>query len=109
MLKQNDRGFTLLETMAALSILMVCTSFIIPIYMQTIEERKEIKKEENALTIMNQALNEWSIDNQKRPEMMEQSGERYMLTWDDIENDHIRLCLQWQVTSKRKQSICAER
>jgi len=109
MLKQNERGFTLLETMAALSALMVCTSFIIPIYIHTVEERKEIKKEENALTIMNHALNEWSIDNQKRPEVMKQSGERYMLKWDDVESDHIRLCLRWQVPNKRNQSICGGR
>ncbi|GGE46712.1 hypothetical protein GCM10011391_26950 [Pullulanibacillus camelliae] len=108
-MKPNEQGFTLLETMAALSILMVCTSFIVPIYIHTLEERKEIKREETALTLMNQALNEWHINHQKRPSVMKQSAQRFTLTWSELERGHVRVCLRWQAKIKRRQPLCGER
>ncbi|GGH79694.1 prepilin-type N-terminal cleavage/methylation domain-containing protein [Pullulanibacillus pueri] len=107
MWKRYEKGFTLLETLIALVVITVCSSFLIPIYMHTLQERQAIVQEEEALSVLNNALNHWISDPSKHPSIVKQSGMSFHLNWD-IRGDDGKVCVMWQSQIKRGRELCGE-
>jgi general secretion pathway protein G len=63
-------GFTLIEMVIVISLILVLLAIALPMYNQTILRSKEAKLHRN-LTILNQAIQEYSLDKKKAPQSLD--------------------------------------
>jgi general secretion pathway protein G len=68
--KRGRCGFTLIEMVIVISMILVLLSIALPMYNQSILRSKEAKLHRN-LMILNQAIEEYSLDKKKAPQSLE--------------------------------------
>jgi general secretion pathway protein G len=68
--KQSARGFTLLELMVVISIILILLSFAIPAYQQHIKKAREAVLRED-LYQMRSAIDQYSLDKLRAPQALE--------------------------------------
>lgn len=69
--KAGDRGFTLIETVIVICIMMVLLSIAIPMYNHQIEKAKEAKFLAN-LTTINNVIEQYSENKRQAPQSLDQ-------------------------------------
>jgi general secretion pathway protein G len=67
---RGSRGFTLLEIMVVMSIILILLSIAMPIYSASIRRAKE-DAFEKSLHTLNQAIFQYTLDKQKAPKSLE--------------------------------------
>src|ERR1700683_2358845 len=69
-LRNIKRGFTMIEMVVVLSLILVLLSIALPMYNQSILRAKEAKLHQN-LTTLNKVIQEYSLDKKKAPQTLE--------------------------------------
>jgi len=65
-----SRGFTLVELVVVISMILILLSIALPMYNQSIIRAKEAKLHQN-LTTLNKVIQEYSLDKKKAPQSLE--------------------------------------
>ena len=68
--RARDRGFTLIELMIVMSILLILITIAIPIYNQSILRARESVLRQDLFT-MRQVIDQYTLDKQKAPQSLE--------------------------------------
>ncbi|HVO60004.1 MAG TPA: prepilin-type N-terminal cleavage/methylation domain-containing protein [Terriglobales bacterium] len=68
--RRRDRGFTLIELMIVMSILLILITIAIPIYNQSILRARESVLRQDLFT-MRQVIDQYTLDKQKAPQSLE--------------------------------------
>ena len=68
--KRRSRGFTLIELMIVMSIILILVSISIPIYNQSITRAKESVLRDDLFTLRN-LINQYTLDKQKAPQTLD--------------------------------------
>jgi general secretion pathway protein G len=68
--KRRDSGFTLIELMIVMSILLILITIAIPIYNQSILRARESVLRQDLFT-MRQVIDQYTLDKQKAPQSLE--------------------------------------
>jgi general secretion pathway protein G len=68
-LRHGRRGFTLIEMVIVISVMLVLLAIALPMYNQTILRSKEARLHQNLVT-MNKAIEEYSLDKKKAPQAL---------------------------------------
>lgn len=68
--KSGGRGFTLIEMVVVISLIIVLLSIALPMYNRSITRAKEAKLHQN-LTTLNQVIEAYSLDKKKAPQSLE--------------------------------------
>src|ERR1700686_748843 len=68
--KVRDRGFTLIEMVVVISMILILLAIALPMYNQSIVRAREAKLHQN-LTTLNKVIQEYSLDKKKAPQSLE--------------------------------------
>ena len=68
--KVRSQGFTLIEMVVVISLVLILLAIALPRYDQTITRAREAKLHEN-LTTLNKAIEEYSLDKKKAPQSLD--------------------------------------
>jgi general secretion pathway protein G len=68
--KPGKRGFTMIEMVVVISLILVLLSIVLPMYNRSILRAKEAKLHQN-LTTLNKVIQEYSLDKKKAPQSLE--------------------------------------
>ena len=68
--KKNSRGFTLIELMIVISIMLILVSMAVPAYNQSILRAKESVLRQNLFTLRS-LISQYTLDKQKAPQALE--------------------------------------
>src|ERR1700733_1085740 len=69
-LRNIKRGFTLIEMVVVISLILVLIAIALPMYNQSIVRAKEAKLHQN-LTTLNKVIQEYSLDKKHAPQSLE--------------------------------------
>jgi general secretion pathway protein G len=69
-LQRDSRGFTLIEMMVAISIMVILLSIAMPLFSVSIRQAKENNFKQN-LETLNQVIFQYTLDKQKAPKSLE--------------------------------------
>src|ERR1041384_409740 len=85
---RRSRGFTLIELMIVISIILILLSFAAPMYQQSIVHAREAVLREDLFTLR-QAIDQFTLDKQRAPQSLDEvvsAGYIKMLPRDPITN-----------------------
>ena len=85
---RRSRGFTLIELMIVISIILILLSFAAPMYQQSIVHAREAVLREDLFTLR-QALDQFTLDKQRAPQSLDElvtAGYIKMMPRDPITN-----------------------
>ena len=68
--KARNRGFTLIEMVVVISLVLILLAIALPRYDQTITRAREAKLHENLVTL-NKAIEEYALDKKKAPQSLD--------------------------------------
>jgi len=68
--KVHNRGFTLIEMVVVISMILILLSIALPMYTQSITRAKEAKLHQN-LTTLNKVIQEYSLDKKHAPQSLD--------------------------------------
>lgn len=68
--RRPDRGFTMIEMVVVISLILVLLSIALPMYNQSILRAKEAKLHQN-LSTLNKCIQEYSLDKKHAPQSLE--------------------------------------
>jgi general secretion pathway protein G len=68
--KRNDRGFTLLELMIVISVMIILIAIAIPNYQQSIVRTRESVLRQDLFTLR-QVIDQYTLDRQKAPQSLD--------------------------------------
>jgi Tfp pilus assembly protein PilV len=105
---KSANGFTFLETMIALFVLVVCLASLAPTLDRVSSERLAIIEKENALSLLNNQLTVWSAGNANLPAELNQNHILYNLEWRTLDQHTIQLCITWKNKAERNQVVCGK-
>ena len=86
--RRSQRGFTLIELMIVISIILILISTAIPIYQQSIVRAREAVLSQNLFTLRS-VIDQYTMDKQKAPQSLEditQAGYLKQIPIDPITN-----------------------
>lgn len=86
--RSSQRGFTLIELMIVISIILILISTAIPIYQQSILRAREAVLSQNLFTLRS-VIDQYTLDKQKAPQSLEdivQAGYLKQIPIDPITN-----------------------
>jgi general secretion pathway protein G len=66
----RNRGFTLIEMMVVISIILILTTMVMPIYSRSIQRKREQNLRQN-LEALNKAIFQYAQDRQKSPQSLD--------------------------------------
>src|SRR5262249_5363536 len=66
----SQRGFTLIEMMVVLTIMLILLSIAVPIYSQSVTRAREDNLRKNVATL-NQVITQYTLDKKKAPHSLE--------------------------------------
>ncbi len=67
---QGNRGFTLLEMMVVITILLILLAIAVPLYSQSVNKARETNLRQN-LETLNQVISQYTLDKKKAPQSLE--------------------------------------
>jgi len=76
-LKVRERGFTLIEMVVVISMILILLAIALPMYNQSIVRAREAKLHQN-LTTLNKVIQEYSLDKKKAPQSLEDLVPAYL-------------------------------
>ena len=95
--KKNGRGFTLIELMIVISMMMILIAIAIPAYRQSIVRAREGVLKQNLFTLRT-LISQYTLDKQKAPEALDDLVSAGYIK--QIPNDPISLKADWTVVQE---------
>ena len=105
---KTQDGFTLLETMVALLVIVVCLTILGPIITRVSAERHSVIQSETALTLLNNYLTEWSAGSTVLPAETIKNKTQYQLIWNRLDAETMQLCILWKNSAERNTKLCGK-
>ena len=68
--RRADRGFTLIELIVVITVMLILLGIAVPIYTQSIISQKEYNLRQNLRTL-NQVIDQYTLDKKKAPQSLE--------------------------------------
>ena len=96
-------GFTLVEAVFALALLLVITTVLLPLFAQIMMERQNIALKAKAQQILDAALYEENI---QRETTIVDGRTTFVIRWDHEENDMWKVCVRWNDYAGRRAERC---
>lgn len=99
--RYSDRGFTLIELIVVITVILILLGIAIPIYSQSITAQKEYNLRQNLRTL-NQVIDQYTIDKKKAPQSLQDLVSAGYIekipeditgqsdTWELVEDDSIK-------------------
>ncbi len=99
--KRGDRGFTLIELIVVITVLLILLGIAVPIYTQSITAQKEYNLRQNLRTL-NQVIDQYTLDKKKAPQSLQDLVSAGYIekvpeditgrddTWELVEDDSIK-------------------
>ena len=87
--RKNSRGFTLIEMMIVISLILILISIALPVYNRSILRAKESVLKQDLFT-MRQVISQYTLDKQKAPQTLDdivQAGYLKMIPKDPFTNE----------------------
>ena len=103
-----NNGFTFLEAMVALLVLVVCLTSLGPILGRVSSERGSIRQTETALSLLNNQLTQWSAGSSELPANLNLNNVYYNLDWKKVDAQTMQLCVVWKNSAERDKTICGK-
>ena len=97
MTRRNSRGFTLLELMIVLSIIMILMAVAVPMYNQSIVQARESVLRSN-LSTLRMVISQYTLDKQKAPQGLDDIVQGGYLR--QIPTDPMTRQTNWEVTQE---------
>ncbi len=107
----RDSGFTLLEMMIVISIMLILMSVALPIYNQSIRRSREAVLRQDLFT-MRQVIDQYTLDKQKGPQSLEDlssSGYLKVIAKDPMtgeSNWEVQQCEELEAVDQQEPGIC---
>ncbi|WP_026674865.1 competence type IV pilus minor pilin ComGE [Alkalihalobacterium bogoriense] len=100
-------GFTLMEVVMALSIVMMMTSFLLPVLLKVYQENRTIQEQTWANVYVHKTLQEWLYDEKTllASFTIQQKGTTYEAT-SKMEANQVEFCLTWIGRNSRSYVTC---
>jgi general secretion pathway protein G len=104
-IRRNDRGFTLIELIVVITVILILLGIAVPIYSQSITAQREYNLRQN-LRVLNNAIDQYTLDKKKAPQSLEDLKSTGYIefvpeditgrtdTWDLITDDSIKTLQQ---------------
>lgn len=100
---KSSNGFTLLETIMSLSLLLFTTAFLLPVLTHVMVERGNLELKSRAQQILNEELNSGEMAAEKT---VTAAGVAYDIFWQK-ENGMWQVCVHWRDGLERTAERCA--
>ncbi|WP_027407780.1 competence type IV pilus minor pilin ComGE [Anoxybacteroides tepidamans] len=100
---KNCSGFTLVEAIASLSLLLFITAILLPIMTQIMVERENAVLKSQAQQLLNSELSEDAVQQEKTVIV---AGMTYSVFWTKEENEMEKVCVQWRDYAGRTVKRC---
>jgi general secretion pathway protein G len=87
--RKNSRGFTLIEMMIVISLILILVSIALPVYNRSILRAKESVLKQDLFTLR-QVISQYTLDKQKAPQTLDdivQAGYLKMIPKDPFTNE----------------------
>jgi general secretion pathway protein G len=87
--RKNSRGFTLIEMMIVISLILILVSIALPVYNRSILRAKESVLKQDLFTLR-QVISQYTLDKQKAPQSLDdivQAGYLKMIPKDPFTNE----------------------
>lgn len=105
---RNDNGFTLIEVLAALAILMMTTATAVPVLIQVYQERQAIREEQQAFEALSNHI-QLVLLGEEAPvdQTIERNGLSYEIIWHDANQESTaKACISWTGSHERRVERC---
>lgn len=103
---RNCKGFSLAETLTALSIWSFLMVMIIPQMMLLVQERKNIEQINIAYKMIHEKTQQVVFNNvEKENELIQMNGINYELNWRG-ESNYSKGCITWINHYEQKKEVC---
>ena len=96
-IRRNARGFTLLELMIVISIIMILMAIAVPIYNQSVTRSKEAVLRQDLFTLRN-VIDQYTLDKQKAPQGLDDLKQGNYIR--EIPKDPMTGEANWEVNSE---------
>lgn len=100
---KNCNGFTLVEAVFALALLLAITTVLLPLFAQIMMERQNIALKAKAQQILDAALYEENI---QRETTIVDGRTTFVIRRDHEENDMWKVCVRWTDYANRSAERC---
>ncbi len=99
--RHGDRGFTLIELIVVITVILILLGIAVPIYTQSIIAQKEYNLRQNLRTL-NQVIDQYTLDKKKAPQSLQDLVSAHYIekipeditgqidTWELVEDDSIK-------------------
>ncbi len=100
-MRRGDLGFTLIELIVVITVLLILLGIAVPIYTQSITAQKEYNLRQNLRTL-NQVIDQYTLDKKKAPQSLQDLVSAGYIekvpeditgstdTWELVEDDSIK-------------------
>ena len=95
--RSGERGFTLVELMIVMAIIMILATIAIPVYVRTLQRAKEATLREDLHT-MRTAIDSYTVDKEKAPQSLD----------DLVQAGYLKIIPQDPITSRTDTWITAQ-
>jgi competence protein ComGE len=105
---KNSNGFSLVESLVALSAVLIITGFLLPGMLHYTSQLVELEREVQALNYLSEELENVIINNEKINRTIEHEGVVYELYWKEGKAGE-EICAEYYNMSHEKMPVCLER
>nr|WP_162144522.1 competence type IV pilus minor pilin ComGE [Ectobacillus panaciterrae] len=103
-----EKGFTLLEMMASLSLLMVLCTLVFPQVILLMREEKNTQIRHEAHVLLKEQISSYYMDSAYSQTFTSAvAGTVYEVLWTDVqERNEKRVCMMWNDMNQQRQERC---
>ncbi|MCD8502254.1 MAG: type II secretion system GspH family protein [Bacillaceae bacterium] len=105
---KNYNGFSLIEVITSLLVLVIVITVLIPIITKVYVERGSIRQEQDAIYFINEIILDWLENIPIESQVIESNGTSYFIRLDSMNEKAITVCLEWDAINTRKYERCEQ-
>ncbi|HET7579760.1 MAG TPA: type II secretion system protein [Bacillales bacterium] len=107
---KNRKGFSLVEVMAALTVLTITAAVSLPLLIHVYQDREAVHEELRAANLLQNHLKRWIVEGTagaQNHQVLRHGGTTYRLTWNaEPELKAEKICITWYSSKERRKQKC---